>query len=271
MPNIVGDLAIHEAPDSPSWSFQDVTKCTRTFNGPYAQLLSSAPQKGSSMDDIGDNMVVISSALVRRAPNMAVLTVQLVGTTVDIPSSANQAYSETVEIDWIAVQKDLRTHPKFAEEGNLWPNPKPITLEGWAKIEQWRAETDIALKTATPRFKYKDKNDAVQELTDNETIAAKKILKATDSYNVYAPVIRKTSVFKNQPQSGSCGIVGPPDVDADIPDAGDGDVFLWLKTASRVIQQTDQNWQLIEEWTGADSIDLDLYKTATISAEISPK
>jgi hypothetical protein len=212
------------------------------------------------MDDTGANMLVMTSSLTRKAPNMGILSIELAGAIHDIPGGGSVALKITAEIDWVAINKDLRTHPMFDDSEDdsddviSWLNQYPITMEGWAKIEAWRAETNVALKTADPLFKYKDAEGAEQTLSEAETYAAKKILKGNDSYNIYAPVVKKTSLYKDQPPNSGAGYIEDPTVTIDIPEP-----YKWLKTACRSTQNQDKTWQLVEEWTGADSIDTDLY------------
>jgi hypothetical protein len=250
----VGNLIVYEAPDSPQWKFAEVDTCVRTFTGPYDDLFAMRPTRGDPMDGTGDNMIVQDASLKKEKLNQGVLTVNLIGLNPSNPTtgSSDTTLKVLVEIDWIAVQKDLRASTFWLEIDSK------IDSAGWARIEKWKNEPNPALKvfgTDPYTFKFKDANEAIVTLSAAESIAAMKIIKGGEGYNVYAPIIRKTTTFSKQPTPGNAGfIVASVPVDVDIPDG-----YEWLKTACRDTQNQDKSWQRSEEYTGADEWDPDLY------------
>lgn len=246
----VGTLIIYESPDSPQWKFAEHDTCVRTFTGPYADLFAMRPPRGEPMEGTGDNMLVQDSTLKRSKLGQGTLTVNLAGSNPATGSSdPDDPLSTLIEIDWVAVQKDLRTHPAFTADGSY-----PIDTIGWARIEKWKNEQDETLKSAM-KYRPADGSAAV-DLTDDQKIVAGMILKGVDGYNLYAPVVRKTTVFPLQPGSGTAGFIQQMNqvIAYDIP-AG----YEWLKTACRLVQQQDRTWQRTEEWTGAEKWDPILY------------
>jgi hypothetical protein len=263
MMRTIGNLSVYESPDSPKWTFAESTTCVRTYNGPYTDLMGALPPRGQPMEGTGSGMLVQTYQLSKQKGGRAVLTVNLIGYgPAQTPSSPDAPLKVTAEIDWVGVQKDLRTNPIFNPDD---PNNSgqgaiiDISPEGWAKLERWENEQDSTLKGA---FKFKDVNGAEQELSEDEVQVARKILKGVKGYTLYAPIMRKTSIYKEQPVPERCGFIQAPQVDVIVPVRADGVAFAWLKTACRDLQQQNGTWQRVEEWTGADEVDEDLYPAA---------
>lgn len=250
----VGDIIVYEAPDSPKWKFAEADTCVRTFTGPYEDLLQAVPARGEPMSGTGDNMLVQDATLTRAKGNMGVLAVNLIGASPSSGFAGSGPLRVTVERDRVPVQKDLRTHPMFdSEEGEY-----PIDAAGWAKIDRWQNEPDPVLKGT---FKYKDDSGVEQVLDDAQIAYAGRVLKGGQSYNLYAPIVRKTSVFSGDPGPGDePGYREDPQVSVSFPDG-----YQWLKTACREIQQQDKSWQRTEEWTGAEEVDDEIYPQRQVS------
>jgi len=256
----VGNLTVHEAPDSPKWTFAEVDKCERTFTGPYADLFSKRPTRGAPMEGSGADMLVQDSTLKRSKGSQGVLTVNLVGGNPSWKGGPDAPLKVTVEIDWVAVSKDLRSHPMYHYPEDADTEPEGVYSNdpaAWMRIEKWKNETNLEL-----RKQFKFGTGAIDEiLAPNEQHYAKKILRGVESYNVYAPIVRKTTLLSKKPSGSKAGFVQDPAVDAEYPDG-----YKWLKTACRSTQQQDKTWQLAEEWTGADEVDADLYPAAPTGA-----
>lgn len=248
---------VFEAFDSPQWKFAEEDTCVRTFNGPYNDLLAMRPTHGSTMEGTGDSMLVQDSTLKRAKCNRGTLTVNLVGSSPgSAPPVPGAPLKTVVEIDWVAVQKDLKASPIW-QTGNS--TTTLIDYSGWARIEKWKNEPNLQLKIggteAAPVYKFKDEDGTEVTLNGAETKAARKILRGVEGYNIYAPIVKKTTTYSRQPTPGTAGFRQEDvPVTVDIPDG-----YEWLKTACRDTQNQDKTWQRSEEWTGADEWDADLY------------
>lgn len=265
----VGKLIVYEAADSPQWKFGEADTCVRTFNGPYADLFAMRPTRYEPMEGTGESMIVQDCSLRKAKLNQGVLTVNLIGVSpfdTSVEGTSAGPLREVVEIDWVAVQKPLQSNPIWRAEGASSTDTL-VDYSGWARIEKWKNEPNLALKVggteSAPVYKFKDGTEEVT-LTAAETRAARKILRGVEGYNIYAPLIRKTTTFARQPVPGNAGFIegGGPVVDVAYPEG-----YEWLKTACRDIQQQDKSWERFEEWTGSDEWDEDLYPISTLSSK----
>ena len=111
--------------------------------------------------------------------------------------------------------------------------------------------------------------DEGSKLTGETLALAEKILKGVEYYSVYTPVLTRTSVVANLAgiSLGGVGKIGAPTSSGSAA----GNVNLstltalakeWLKTADRLQGAIDGTFQRVEQWTGADKWDPDLYETA---------
>jgi hypothetical protein len=160
-----------------------------------------------------------------------------------------------LEVDWVPFEKDLRAHPAFAD----------MTEALWQSVDNWIAETDSAARAA---FQYyeRDKDGvptgSVQTLSatpapDNSPQDfATLYLKGVKSYTDRLPVARKTSIYEGQtkPSTGGAGqkIVGDPFTG--VPSG-----YEWIKTGDKASKQgRGYRWTKVEEWTGAQTILVDV-------------
>ena len=110
-----------------------------------------------------------------------------------------------------------------------------------------------ATETARSRAanKYLDATNTEKTLTAGEIVWADKIRKGVESYLLFAPVITLTGTYDGRPDSGVPGYIATPPVSVDG--------FEYLKTADRVRQNQDRTWERVQQWTGADEWDTDIY------------
>ncbi|MDD2706717.1 MAG: hypothetical protein PHV34_01805 [Verrucomicrobiae bacterium] len=144
----------------------------------------------------------------------------------------------TYEIEWVAVDKKLLHHPMWQSETGY-----PLTEADRDAIAEWESQT-----SATKRA------EAYAKLGENAKVYADKIDLGIESYTVYSPVARKTSCSWEAPTTGYCGKMQTPQA----PSFPTG--YVWVKTADRSTR-TGRNgkWERVEEWTGAEWVDSDLY------------
>jgi hypothetical protein len=241
------------------WDFQgSKTIVTISYVGPYAQCLAARPPHGSELGDMAGYRVT-NSRVRRQAGGIGRLSVtaEAEGTSVGVTDN-NDATSTQLEIEWAQVEKPLRQHPMYKADG-----AHELDATELADLERWEHETDTAIKGA---FQFKDKPEAetATALTPDAAHLAAKLLKGIDSYLLYLPILRKTTNHPRQPTTGNCGTTGIP---TDFPSRpmrsvseGVWVAYVWLKTADRATNSGEHNtWQRIQEWTGFDEVDTDLY------------
>lgn len=93
-------------------------------------------------------------------------------------------------------------------------------------------------------------------------------------FSVYTPVLTRTSVVTDLSKIslGGVGKIGKPTSSGSA--AGNLDLSTltglakdWLKTADRLQGAIDGTFQRVEQWTGADKWDPDLYETESSGTE----
>jgi hypothetical protein len=77
-----------------------------------------------------------------------------------------------------------------------------------------------------------------------------------ESYQMYAPIARKTTLTRKLPAKGNCGFrQTPTGFGSDLPTG-----YVWLKTADDATRTGSHGkWERREDWTGAHYWDTDIY------------
>lgn len=167
------------------------------------------------------------------------------------PETAGTAQEITYEIEWTMFQRSIFEHPAFAPGAG---GEYQLEEEDLAQIQLWEALENSTLKKDF-QF-YPDPSNPVEiSLGDNAVKCAKLILRGIDTYEDYAPVLRRTTKFANG---------NPSTTDAGLRDlsgptfAGKPSGYEWLKTADRSVRSDrDRQWNQVEEWIGAIRVLLD--------------
>jgi hypothetical protein len=241
----VGSSAIQETADSPQISnTKDGIVFTKIFTGPYASLLSSMPSRLSSVTGVPTSYTV-DTVLIKNGPG-AVGTMTI--TCCLAPSISTGSGDSTEEVEWVEVQRPLKSHKMFQHDGD-----KELELTDLAAIQIWQNQTDPVKLAA---FQYDDASGTTQTLTANAIYYGKKWLRGQESYNEYAPVCRSTISSPSSPTSGGCGIITTAPGIAHPPAD-----YQWLKNADRVLKR-NRTWERVQEWLGAWWWDPDIYDTA---------
>lgn len=150
----------------------------------------------------------------------------------------------TLEIDNATLERPVESNPYYSL----------ITDGIWARFNTWEQESDPTLRG---QLKYRiPGTEDVETLTGIIAGLAQKKLRGTTSYIASYPVVRKTSYSLEEPETGGVG-------KRSDPEAGP-EGFEWLKTADRaMIRKSDGRWERVQEWTGAEVWDHDLYPEET--------
>lgn len=219
-------------------------------------LQSTVFMKGSVFEGA---WTILSTELADAPGGMAKLTINLI-----VKGSTTETYPDPVsvidtwEINWESVEKPIVQCPSLlgAYAGDDTQN-EPYRQEIADQVAAWRDSP------MTRKRKYQcPKSTLTQEPTANldadwENLSAEakkiaqKINKGMEAYLVFFPVITKTQIFSEMPNTGGCGTRNTPSVSI-AP-------YVYLKNGDRAVQQQDKTWQRVQSWKGADTWDVDVY------------
>lgn len=232
-----GELSNRDLPESGKVIKGDATVITLVWGGTYDALAAVQPSKGDTyIDYIGYPVQV--SELVPRRGGLGQLTITLSDKVEDEGEEASEL-KDRWEIEWFAVERDLLQHKYIADDADADDIVEDVTI--------WR-NGDSVLKA---QYKYIDTDGSTKTLTGKALEVAGKMLRGVEKYEVYAPAVRRVRDYQGRPDTADCGWINTPEVNIAGHD--------YRKTGDRVMQQGDDIWQRVEEWTGADTWDADLY------------
>lgn len=237
------------SPERETWS--------ETYEGTLDEIVSEAanwtvgntPKEpyAAICADVQDRCVVVQSHLARKEGMLAELAV-------------SYAYIRKVEnwsCDMAEISKDIKTWLVTPKGGY---NEEDAAVE-LAKIAQWEAFKDNGDFIRWQTFQYNESGDI---LTGTTRKLARKIMKGVANYSIYAPVITKTTQWDSPPPLENYGKVDTPTVREGWSVIGGTPAWTqkanyWVKTACRSTPNGDGTYTLIEQWTGMDDVDGDLY------------
>ncbi len=237
-PKWKGSLDIQEDPRSPRYeTTASGLRITRVYRGPFSSLLAAAPAPAQEMADFPNARVESVSI----APDAAGMSGP--GTMTIVASDDSQ--NVTLEVDWTQLERDIRVAPYYSL----------LTTSTMANLARWEQEDDPDLRG---NFQFKKPDGTIGTLNGIVAGLANKLLRGQQSYIVPAPVARRTTRSYTKPITTTMGKIENPPVEIGAP-AG----YVWLKTADRAIRQgRNGKWERIEEWTGADWWDTEIYPAA---------
>jgi hypothetical protein len=229
---IRGDDDVKEQPGSPHLITTGTgTKTTRTWRGGYAKLAAFSLTVGTSLDgSLGkiDSVELVPDRAGKTGPG-----------TLTVVLADDEA---TYEIDAGTLEKPLVKHPIFAAGG-----AHALTDADIDKIETWKNAATSGERTT-----------AYTALSANAKFFVDKLRRGEESYLLPAPIARKTTRAYAKPTTYATGTRGDPGGFPGLP-AG----YEWLKTGDKAIRQGVRgSWERVEEWTGAELWDHDIYPTA---------
>lgn len=177
--------------------------------------------------------------------------------------------TEWWSLDYATINKDIRNwkandedDPPDLAEIKLWENMQSINPEAYEKL--WAGEKEA---------------DA---LTGNTKTLALKIKKGVTYYTIHAPILTRSTVLarledfaENVPKLDT--IQTPASISKDYKIAGGAtlETFTnlakkWLLSMARLTANTDGTFSWLQQWTGADEIDADLYDEAVKEGGSAP-
>lgn len=209
---------------------------TRRFRGPIQTLRAGRPTAGSTMSDIDDAYRVSRVEIIADKGGSGRMIVYL--STLITSAAGGGGNDTTHEVEWVNIEKPLIAAPYFRSGGGA-----ALTQADHEAIETWQADRSTSNYSA---------------LSTNAKLYANRILAGIESFLLASPVARRTTRSSDKPSSSVCGRRQTPPNFPGLPSG-----YVWLKTADRAIKPgNDSPWERIEEWTGADLWDTNLYPAA---------
>lgn len=223
--------------------------------GSYAQLEAAKPAIGTIISSQGAQLNVLATNLRKERGGLGTLTITLgdkdrTGEGL-VPLAARE---ETLELDYSLMEKPIESHPMFKD---IFV-PAGGDFSVLASIRAWEAENEPVIKG---QFMYLAQGGVsgtgpYLTLSADAQVFAKKKLAGIESYYLQVPIVRKTSVLKRAVKTSKCGKRDTPPEFDDVQD-------VWLKTADKMIRTGSKgSWERVEEWTGFDQLDEDLYPSS---------
>ena len=238
-----GSTAIHLQPGYPDYKVNASGEIVvLVYGGPYKALLAAKPYSGQLVT--GFPYIPVSEVNVKplgagiTGPGTLTITLQQ-----DSSSTSSALLDQTDEIDWTELTKPIEKAPCFNAGGTY-----ELYHDDLDDIEQWKNAATKALRKQI----YEILSLNAQKFVD-------KIRAGEESFFVPAPLARRTTRSFNLTSGTTLGkiIVGKP-----FPECPNG--YIWLTTADRSLRQAPRGkWERVQEWTGAQKWDTDLYSAVT--------
>ena len=223
------------------------------YVGPESDLRSAGVITGQTW---GDYDGVVEDAdldpIEGTTPTHAILTVRMIFKWGEAQyGSENGDEQQTIhEIDWVDVQRSIYEHPKF--NGGTYN----LSDEDLVQLRAWE---DMLNPTLKAQWKFYSGDPAQGDtttgtLSTNAQKAAKGVLLGIEYYVQKAPVLRKSTYYKNglPPNNGG----GDKEDPGAFPGKPSG--YEWIRTADRSMQVgSEKEWRRDQEWTGAKKVLID--------------
>ena len=215
------------------------------YVGPYSELQSEEPAANSAWGEYDGR---VTSTRLEPIPGtdrgILDVTTEYFYESGDTPSGTSREVN--LEVEWVQFQRSLYEHPQFAV-GQGGTNA--LTAEDIKEIKAWENPPDGGV-LGDYQFQYVA-NGAIDDLSTNAKLFARGLELGQETWEDYAPVIRRTTTYTGAPPgASSAGAKGTPPAFAGQPSG-----YEWRKTADRATRDAGQTrWERHEEWTGATKI-----------------
>lgn len=174
-----------------------------------------------------------------------------------IISTAQQDNVAVWGLEMAEIQKPIRTWKANAEKESDRPD--------LALLANWESQAGKqGLEGEYNAYKYNGK------VLEGNTLTLAKMIReeGIDHYAVYTPIITLTTRHNGLP-SGVGSNIGKIETPADAPEGLSGIATEWLKTADRIQGSIDGVYTRIQQWTGADKWNTNLYEKVTSGSSSS--
>jgi hypothetical protein len=233
-----GDVSIHEVGGSPViHDTRGVVSVTRTYNGMFLDLVKARPKAGDPLngfDDLGE-MAVKETTIAHGNGGKGTMTVKY-----ELAEGVGEKGEGTLGVSFDAVEKPLLTHPRFkgVDEG---------------KIEAWKKAPAALAKD----YLYEVEGSHPGALEGKELEAAKMIAGGTESWLLFAPVVKLTQNFARRP-----GGAGRDNGKRQQPPVEVEGAWAFLRMGDELAKDESGNWTLTRSWQGAHDWNGLLYEEA---------
>lgn len=248
----LGSIAAHEQPGSPDIDGDNSgLVVVRTYEGPYDVLRGAVPKINSVMADIDEKPTVRHYKLTKLEGGIGrlVITARKEYGNSGIDAGEGDELS-TYEVDNQQLEKPLLSHPRYVAAGVNTEDANGNSVAGFVSMYM-NAATSAERKTVRDDVAKSGCPAAAKNLFP-EIIG--KLMLGRDSYIIPAPVLRITTPSVNRPGTTTVG----KKVDPSFPGKPAG--YEWLGTADRSIRRGKSGtWERVQEFTGADEWDPQLY------------
>jgi len=246
--SIVDNIKAH----FPQYSNSDKSlETTIEYIGEYSTLDAAKPSVNATWGDYSGFVKSTNITPVTGTdPLIGELTVIVVSEEVDSEPVEGTLLDVTYEIEWVMFQRSMYEHPEFVIGGG---GSYELSGADVSSIEAWKNNDNVAEKTA---YKYPTTGDdsaTYEDLTANAQKFVKGIELGIETYEDYAPVVRKTSTYGGGlPETSTAGQKEDPPFIPGIPSG-----YEWRKQADRAIKNGRSKWEKSEEWIGAIKVLVD--------------
>lgn len=232
-----GATALVEAPNSPEYTFGETVTLTRTYSGPHALCVSSAPLRGALGTGLNSGFRVSESKVTRDRGGIGVLIVKY--ETNGQPPQGSQLPADEFEIVGESTDLPLAKHPYFvALTSALRADVKTILETSGTDSAHTTARTNVAANALATKLLTK----LEREFTHYPLYPPR----FTQTLNYWTPPVISAGGFRQTPPAGA---VSPPPTTAN-----DG----WLREGDR-LAFNGTHWQLTRSWRSLPDLDPDIF------------
>ncbi len=208
------------------------------YAAPWQTILSSVPIIGAQSPDLPPDLEIETYDQERGDTTDGILTVHFKTADGVAPSTPPVLPRTEILVRWERVQKRLKEHPRYNSA------PLALTAEQFAKIENALNERDDGKRAAI-----------VAAFTGAQPELYASLESGNDSYWISIPIVTRITHSYTKPTSGVA--LNLRQLPPDYP----GYATRWLKTQDEA-RPNGQIWQRVEEWTGVDRINENVYAEA---------
>lgn len=218
------------------------------YIGPHSTLSAAEPDRNATWGDYQGYVTrtYLEPELDNTDTSLLIVDMEATFDATADPGQAGTVQEITYEVEWTMFQRSVFEHPAFSAGGEYELSDDDIVA-----VQLWEAGNNHENKKD---FKYVPAEDdpVAVALSASAKKCAQFILKIGDTYEDYAPVLRRTTKYANgNPSTTNAGLR-----DLSGPSfAGKPQAYEYRKTADRSVRtDRDRQWNQVEEWIGAKKV-----------------
>lgn len=217
------------------YSENDKIDATMTYEGTEAALQSARPVIGTTIvvDTLSNSCTVRSTEIETAATGpFSRMTV----TANNYSSGGTSTYDTIFELDFIRIEKDIRTHRMFGTGAYALTDAEIKQVDDYIN-----GNTSITLSSAQQQL-------------------FKRLKRGQTAYPVWVPVARKSYYSLTRPSTGAVGSISSPPSGCGAPSAtAAGKSYVYVLVSDKVSQVFGQPFRREQEWMGFDDADSAIY------------